>query len=78
MQEIEGSLQALLQVPLPRLSFHSLLVSKLLSLCLVSFELGDLGGQTISFRLQQRIFGRKVIYLSLQRCLVSGGLISNS
>jgi hypothetical protein len=52
MQGIEGSLQALLQVSLPRLSFHSLLVSKPLSLCLVSSELDDLGGQTISFRLQ--------------------------
>jgi hypothetical protein len=52
VQGIEGSLQALLQVYLPRLSFHSSLIDKLLSLCLVSSELGDLGGQTISFQLQ--------------------------
>jgi hypothetical protein len=44
VQGIEGSLQTLLQFSLPRLSFHSSLVDKLLSLCLVSFELDDLGG----------------------------------
>jgi hypothetical protein len=55
-----------------------LLVDKLLSLCQISFELGDLGGQTISFRLQRRIFDRKIIYLSLQRGLVGGSLSSNS
>jgi hypothetical protein len=47
-QGIEGSLHALLQVSLPRLSFHLSLVEKLMSLRLVSFELGNLGGQTIS------------------------------
>jgi hypothetical protein len=53
MQGIEGSLQALLQVSLPRLSFHSSLVETLLSLRLVSFDqLGNLGGQAISLRLQ--------------------------
>jgi hypothetical protein len=55
-----------------------LLVNKLLSLCRISFELDDLGGQTIGFRLQRRIFGRKIIYLSLQRCLAGGSLSSNS
>jgi hypothetical protein len=54
------------------------LIDKLLSLCQISFELGDLTGQTISFRLQRRIFGRKIIYLSLQRGLVGGSLSSNS
>jgi hypothetical protein len=49
-----------------------------LSLCRISFKLGDLIGQTISFRLQQRIFDHKIIYLSLQRGLVSGRLSSNS
>jgi hypothetical protein len=64
-QGIEGNLQALLQVSLPRLSFHSSLVEKLLSLRLVSFELGNLGSQTISFRLQRSIFGREFVYLGL-------------
>jgi hypothetical protein len=72
VQGIEGGLQALLQVLLLRLSFHSSLIDKLLSLCRISFELGDLVGQTISFRLQRRIFGRKIIYLSLQQGLVGG------
>jgi hypothetical protein len=49
VQGIEGSLQTLLQFSLPQLSFHSSLIDKLLRLCLVSFELDDLGGQTISF-----------------------------
>jgi hypothetical protein len=78
MQGIKGGLQALLQVLLLRLSFHSSLIDKLLSLCRISFKLGDLIGQTISFRLQRRIFDRKIIYLSLQRGLVSGRLSSNS
>jgi hypothetical protein len=39
----------LLQLLLPRLRFHLSLVDKLLSLRLVSFEQGNLGGQTISF-----------------------------
>jgi hypothetical protein len=51
MQGIEGSLQVSLQIPLLPLGFHSSLVDKLLSLRLVSFELGDLAGQTVSFRL---------------------------
>jgi hypothetical protein len=78
VQRIEGGLRALLQILLLRLSFHSSLIDKLLSFCRISFELGDLIGQTISFRLQQRIFGRKVIYLSLQRGLISGSLGSDS
>jgi hypothetical protein len=40
MQRIEGSLQALLQVFLPRFSFRLSLVEQLLSLRLVSSELG--------------------------------------
>jgi hypothetical protein len=48
------------------------------SLCQISFELGDLASQTISFRLQRRIFSRKIIYLSLQPGLVGGSLSSNS
>jgi hypothetical protein len=78
VQGIEGGLQALLQVLLLRLSLHSLLIDKLLSLRRISFELGDLVGQSISFRLQRRIFGRKSIYLSLQRGLISGSLSNNS
>jgi hypothetical protein len=54
------------------------LVEKLLSLRLVSFELGNLGGQTISFQLQWSIFGRELVYLGLQRCLVGSSLSSNS
>jgi hypothetical protein len=60
MQGIESGLQALLQVLLLRLSFYSSLIDKLLSLCQISFDLGDLVGQPISFHLQQRIFGRKI------------------
>jgi hypothetical protein len=67
-----------LQFLLLRLSFHSSLIDKLLSLCQISFELGDLASQTISFRLQRRIFSRKIIYLSLLRGLVGGSLSSNS
>jgi hypothetical protein len=78
VQGIEGSLQTSLQIPLLRLGFHSSLVDKLLSLRLVSFELGDLAGQTVSSRLQRRIFGRKVIDLGLQRGFVGGSLSSNS
>jgi hypothetical protein len=78
MQGIKGGLQALLQVLLLRLSIHSSLIDKLLSLCRISFELGDLVGQTISFRPQGRIFDRKIIYLSLQQGLVGGSLSSNS
>jgi hypothetical protein len=78
MQGIEGGLQALLQVLLLRLSFQSLLIDKLLSLCRISLELGHLVGQAISFRPQQRIFGRKTIHRSLQRGLIGGGLGSNS
>jgi hypothetical protein len=78
MQGIEGGLHALLQVLLLRLSFHSLLIDKLLSLHRISLELGHLVGQAISFCPQRRIFGRKIIYLSLQRGLIGGGLSSNS
>jgi hypothetical protein len=78
VQGIKGGLQALLQVLLLRLSIHSSLIEKLLSLRRISFELGDLVGQTISFCPQQRIFDRKIIYLSLQQGLVGGSLSSNS
>jgi hypothetical protein len=49
-----------------------------LSLCRISSELSDLAGQAIIFHLQRGIFGRKIIYLSLQRGLVGGSLSSNS
>jgi hypothetical protein len=78
VQGIKKGLQALLQVLLLRLSFYSSLIDKLLSLCRISFELGDLVGQPISFHLQRRIFGRKIIDLSLQRGLVGGGMSSNA
>jgi hypothetical protein len=78
VQGIKGGLQALLQVLLLRLSIHSSLIEKLLSLRRINFELGDLVGQTISFRPQRRIFDRKIIYLSLQQGLVGGSLSSNS
>jgi hypothetical protein len=44
MQEIDGGLQMLWQVFLLLLSLHSPLINKLLSLCRISFELGDLVG----------------------------------
>jgi hypothetical protein len=63
VQGIEGGLQVLVQVFLLRLSLHSMLIGKLLSLCRISFKLGNLVGQPISFRLQRRIVGRKIVYL---------------
>jgi hypothetical protein len=78
MKRIKGGLQVLLQVLLLRLSIHSSLINKLLSLHRISLELGHLVGQAISFHPQRRIFGRKIIYLSFQRGLVGGGLSSNS
>jgi hypothetical protein len=77
VQGIDGGLQALLQVLLLRLSFHSSLIGKLLRLRRIGLELGHLVSQAISFRPQRRIFGRKIIYLSLQRGLIGGGLSSN-
>jgi hypothetical protein len=55
-----------------------MLIGKLLSLCRIIFKLGNLVGQPISFRLQRRIVGRKIVYLCFQRCLVGGSLSSNS
>jgi hypothetical protein len=74
VQGIEGGLQALVQVFLLRLSLHLMLIGKLLSLCRISFKLGNLVG----FRLQRRIFGRKIVYLCFQQRLVGGSLSSNS
>jgi hypothetical protein len=51
-QRIEGGLQVLLQVLLPRSSFRLAFVKKLLSLRLVSFELGNIGSKSFSLRLQ--------------------------
>jgi hypothetical protein len=78
MQGIEGGLQALVQVFLLRLSLQSTLIGKLLSLCRISFKLGNFVGQPISFRLQRKIVGRKIVYLCFQRRLVGGSLSSNS
>jgi hypothetical protein len=78
MQGIKGGLQALVQVFLLRLSLQSMLIGKLLSLCQISFKLGNFVGQPISFRLQRRIVGHKIVYLCFQRRLVSGSLSSNS
>jgi hypothetical protein len=78
VEQIDGGLQALLQVLLFRIGFHSSLIDKLLSLRQIGLEPGHLVGQAISFRPQRRIFGRKIIYLSLQRGLIGGGLSSNS
>jgi hypothetical protein len=63
MQEIEGGLQALVQVFLLRLSLQSTLIGKLLSLCRFSFKLGNFIAQPISFRLHRRFVGRKIVYL---------------
>jgi hypothetical protein len=78
MQGIKGGLQALVQVFLLRLSLQSALIGKLLSLCRISFKLGNFVGQPISFRLQCRIVSRKIVYLCFQRRLVGGSLSSNS
>jgi hypothetical protein len=64
-QGIEGSLQALLQAFLPRFIFYLSFIEKLLSLSLVSSELGNFDSQTINLRLQRSIFGDEVVYLSL-------------
>jgi hypothetical protein len=55
-----------------------MLIGKLLSLCQISFQLGNLLGQPISLRLKRRIVGRKIVYLCFQRRLVGGSLSSNS
>jgi hypothetical protein len=78
MQGIEGGLQALVQVLLLRLSLQSMLIDKLLGFCRISLKLGNFVGQPISFCLQHRIVGRKIVYLSFQRRLVGGGLSSDS
>jgi hypothetical protein len=78
MQGVEGSLQALVQVFLLRLSLQSTLIGKLLSLCRFSFELGNFVGQPISLRLQRRFIGRKIVYLCFQRRLIGGSLSGNS
>jgi hypothetical protein len=78
MQGIGGGLQALVQGFLLRLSLQSMLIGKLLNLCRFSFKLGNFVGQPVSFCLQRRIVGRKIIYLCFQRRLVGGSLSSNS
>jgi hypothetical protein len=65
VQGVEGMLQALLKAFLPRLSFGLALVEQLPSLRLVSSELGIFNSQTISFSLQQSVFGYEVIHLGL-------------
>jgi hypothetical protein len=60
-QDIEGGLQALMQVLLPRLSFQTTLISKLLGLGCFSFKSGNLVDQPISFGLQHGFLCRKIV-----------------
>jgi hypothetical protein len=76
-QRVKGSLQALLKASLLRLNFGLVLVNQLLSLRLVSCKLGCLDSQTISFGLQQSVFGCEVIHLGLLQRLVGSSLSSN-
>jgi hypothetical protein len=61
VQDIEGGLQALVQVLLPRVSFQTMLISKLLGLGRFSFKPGNLVDQPISFGLQYGFFCRKIV-----------------
>jgi hypothetical protein len=76
-RRIEGGLQVLLQVLLPRSSFRLAFVEKLLSLRLVSFELGNVSSKSFSLQLQRRIFGYEVVYLSLQHGFIGSGSGTN-
>jgi hypothetical protein len=60
-QDIEGGLQALMQIFVPRFSFQTARFSKLLGLGRFGFEPGNFVDQPISFGLQLRFLCRKIV-----------------